>query len=116
MKMGKPVTAAETVQDLPPMRGPWGLLVGGLILVAAIASVFWFHHRQAPAVGGPFELIDARSGRQVSDRDFRGKWLLIFFGYTHCPDVCPTTLSNITEAMSQLGADADRIRWDDGRP
>ena len=54
-------------------------------------------------LGGPFELVDARSGQLVSDRDFRGKWLLIFFGYTHCPDVCPTTLSNIADAMSQLG-------------
>ncbi|KUM27950.1 hypothetical protein AU467_35175, partial [Mesorhizobium loti] len=83
--------------------------MAGLIFVAAIASVFWFHHRQAPSVGGPFALIDARSGRQVSDTDFRGQWLLIFFGYTHCPDVCPTTLSNIAEAMSQLGPSADRI-------
>jgi len=91
------------------MRTPWGLIVGGLILAAAIISVFWFHHRPAPSVGGPFELIDARSGHQVSDRDFRGKWLLIFFGYTHCPDVCPTTLSNIAEAMNQLGPDAGRI-------
>ena len=74
-----------------------------LLLTVAVTSVLWLHRRQGPTVGGPFQLVNAATGREVSDRDFRGKWLLIFFGYTHCPDVCPTTLSNIAEAMSQLG-------------
>ncbi len=50
--------------------------------------------------GGPFELIDAATERQASDQDFRGKWLLVFFGYTHGPDLCPTTLGNIAESMT----------------
>jgi protein SCO1/2 len=46
----------------------------------------------------------------VSDRDFRGKWLLVFFGYTHCPDVCPTTLSEIADTLAKLGPLADRLQ------
>jgi protein SCO1/2 len=68
------------------------------------------HQRQAPSTGGPFELIDASTGRQVTDRDFRGKWLLVFFGYTHCPDVCPTTLNAIADTMAKLGALADQVQ------
>ena len=85
------------------MRRPWGPIIAMLLLTVAVTSVLWLHRRQGPTVGGPFQLVNAATGREVSDRDFRGKWLPIFFGYTHCPDVCPTTLSNIAEAMSQLG-------------
>ena len=91
-------------------RSPWGPIVGVLMLLAAVATVLWLHQRQAPSIGGPFELINAATGQQVSDRDFRGKWLLIFFGYTHCPDVCPTTLSNIAEAMVNLGPLAEQVQ------
>src|SRR5207245_10853561 len=105
----KPVAATEmsgSVQaDLQPvsMRRPWGPIIAMLLLTVAVTSVLWLHRRQGPTVGGPFQLVNAATGREVSDRDFRGKWLLSLFGYTHCPDVCPTTLSNIAEAMSQLG-------------
>jgi protein SCO1/2 len=92
------------------MRLPWGIILAVLTLVFASIAVLWLHPRQTPTVGGPFELVDARSGRPVSDRDFRGKWLVVFFGYTHCPDVCPTTLSNIAAAMGQLGSLASDIQ------
>lgn len=92
------------------MRRPWGVIIAVLLLAVAMTSVFWLHRRQGPTIGGPFQLVNAATGRNVSDRDFRGKWLLIFFGYTHCPDVCPTTLSNISEAMNQLGPLAGRIQ------
>ena len=58
--------------------------------------------------GGSFSLTD-QYGMRRTDMDFRGKYMLIFFGYTYCPDVCPTTLAVETEAFDQLGAPASRI-------
>jgi len=46
----------------------------------------------------------------VTDQTFRGKWLLVYFGYTHCPDVCPTTLADIAELVEQLGPLAERVQ------
>jgi protein SCO1/2 len=66
----------------------------------------------APAqasIGGPFSLING-AGRDVTDRDFRGKFLLVFFGYTNCPDLCPTTLEAIAQALKLLGAEAANIQ------
>src|SRR5215469_9664633 len=60
-------------------------------------------------IGGPFRLID-QNGKTVTDQDFKGKPFLVFFGFTHCPDVCPTTLFDMSEVMRALGADADRTR------
>jgi protein SCO1 len=62
---------------------------------------------QAAAVGGPFQLTD-QDGRAISDENFRGKPFLVFFGFTHCPDVCPTALFEVSEIMRRLGPDADR--------
>jgi protein SCO1/2 len=59
------------------------------------------------AIGGPFKLID-QNGKQITDQDMKGKPFLVFFGYTHCPDVCPTTLFDVSEMMRALGKDADR--------
>jgi protein SCO1/2 len=58
-------------------------------------------------VGGPFKLT-GNDGRPISDGTFKGKPYLIFFGYTHCPDVCPTTLFDMSQVMAALGKDADR--------
>ena len=58
-------------------------------------------------VGGPFALTD-QNGKQITDADLKGKPFLVFFGYTHCPDVCPTALFEISEVMRALGPDADR--------
>jgi len=63
----------------------------------------------AEAIGGSFQLTGA-DGKSVSDRDFRGKWLLVYFGYTHCPDICPTTLVEISQTLKLLGDDAARIQ------
>jgi protein SCO1/2 len=59
-------------------------------------------------VGGPFTLTD-QNGKRVTDQDFRGKYMLVFFGYTYCPDVCPTELQVMTAALDKLGAKADRV-------
>lgn len=62
----------------------------------------------ASAIGGPFQLTD-QNGKAVSDRDLKGRPFLIFFGYTRCPDVCPTTLFEVSEILRALGPDADRM-------
>lgn len=59
-------------------------------------------------IGGPFSLIDT-NGNRVSDRDFRGRLMLVFFGYTHCPDICPTELQAVSEVMDKLGSEADKV-------
>jgi protein SCO1/2 len=53
------------------------------------------------AIGGPFELVD-QNGKTRTDKDFRGKYMLVYFGYTFCPDVCPTELQVMANAMDQL--------------
>ena len=53
-------------------------------------------------IGGPFTLLDG-NGQTVTDKDFRGKYMLVYFGYTFCPDVCPTTLNAVADAMDKLG-------------
>jgi protein SCO1/2 len=59
--------------------------------------------------GGPFALTDG-SGATVTDRTFRGKWELVFFGYTYCPDLCPTTLGTIADALGELGPLASEVQ------
>lgn len=59
------------------------------------------------AIGGPFQLID-QNGKPITDQDLKGRPFLVFFGYTHCPDICPTTLFDVSEVLHALGKDADR--------
>jgi protein SCO1/2 len=61
-------------------------------------------------IGGPFSLLD-QTGRPVTDRDFKGKPSLLFFGYTNCPDVCPTALAAIAADMKALGPDAGKVNF-----
>jgi protein SCO1 len=63
---------------------------------------------RASAIGGAFRLTD-QSGRTVTDADLRGHPFLVFFGFTHCPDVCPTTLFEVSEVLGKLGPDAERV-------
>jgi protein SCO1/2 len=62
----------------------------------------------ASAIGGPFQLID-QNGEPFSDADLKGKWHLIFFGYTHCPDACPTALNEMSLALDRLGMKRDEV-------
>lgn len=64
---------------------------------------------QASSVGGPFSLVD-QDGRTVTEADLKGKPTVIFFGFTRCPDICPTALYEITQAFEALGPDADRAQ------
>jgi len=63
----------------------------------------------AAGIGGPFTLEDG-DGHAVTDRDFHGRYLLVYFGYTFCPDVCPTTLNEVATALDTLGPKADRLQ------
>ena len=60
-------------------------------------------------VGGPFTLTD-QDGRKVTEKDFLGKYMLVFFGYTYCPDICPTELQVMSAALDSLGPKADAIQ------
>jgi protein SCO1 len=84
-----------------------GLLVSlGAILVGS-GRVLAPSGQQAAAIGGPFRLTD-QNGRTVTEQDLVGHPSLVFFGFTHCPDICPTTLFDLSEVMRALGPDADR--------
>jgi len=60
-------------------------------------------------IGGEFTLTDSR-GKSVTDKDYRGKYMLVFFGYTFCPDVCPTALQTISDTMDLMGPIAKKIQ------
>jgi protein SCO1/2 len=82
-------------------------------LVAGLIVVLWmlggFRGVTAPAsIGGPFQLTD-QAGQTVTEKNLRGHPTLIFFGFTHCPDVCPTSLFEISEVLRAMGKDADRV-------
>ena len=92
-----------------------------LVLIAAFAAslaagllvVLWLTGgfqgvTAAASIGGPFQLVD-QSGQTVTEKDLKGKPTLIFFGFTHCPDVCPTALFEISEVLRAMGKDADRV-------
>ncbi len=59
-------------------------------------------------IGGPFTLTD-HTGRRVTEQDFRGKHMLVFFGFTHCPDICPAELQVITAALEALGEKGEQV-------
>ncbi len=91
------------------------IAAGAIIVVALVAGLErWIsgigpQPGAAQAIGGPFSLID-QEGRRVTDREFRGKWMLVYFGYTRCPDACPTTLNEVAGALEKLGPLADRLQ------
>ncbi len=91
-----------------------GAFVAGLILCTAVVLLLSGGGQgpsmpQVAAIGGPFNLTD-QNGRTVTDQDFKGRPFLVFFGFTNCPDICPTTMFEISEIMKKLGPDADRMR------
>jgi len=83
-----------------------------VVLLAGVGAWFAMSHSASEAfggVGGPFTLEDG-NGHAVTDRDFRGRYLLVYFGYTFCPDVCPTTLNAVAGAFDKLGPQADKLQ------
>ena len=82
------------------------LVVGLLVIFWAMGGVSKV--AQPAAIGGPFQLTD-QNGKAVTDKSLKGKPTLIFFGYTHCPDVCPTSLFEMSEVLRAMGKDADKV-------
>jgi protein SCO1 len=84
-----------------------GSLVVGLVLM--LWALGGLRHATAPAaIGGPFQLTD-QVGQTVTEKSMLGRPTLVFFGFTHCPDVCPTTLFEISEVLRAMGKDADSV-------
>ncbi len=90
-----------------------GAFVAGLVLFSAVLFIVTGRNPTPialpSAVGGPFRLTDANS-KPITDQDLKGRPFLVFFGFTHCPDVCPTTLFEVSEILRKLGPDADNMK------
>ena len=103
--------APESPQTKAPRALLWSLVAVAVLLTAAAIGLFALVSEKSgggaqssAAIGGPFRL--ASGDRTVTDADVRGAPFLVFFGYTHCPDVCPTTLFQMSEIFRTLGPDA----------
>ena len=93
------------------MRGPGLALLAALVLAlpAAAQSVHQLQAEESVGINPRYLLQDPR-GRSVTNEDFRGRFQLIAFGYTYCPDVCPTTLVEMAAILNQLGEQAERVQ------
>ena len=96
----------------------FAVLLAGLVILGVGAFLALSLHETprgaagtllASAIGGPFRLVD-QNGKTVTDGDLKGKWSLVYFGYTHCPDACPTALNDISIALDELGPKRDAVR------
>jgi cytochrome oxidase Cu insertion factor (SCO1/SenC/PrrC family) len=90
------------------------LVIAGLALaLSAAAGAYYYRNlREIPGgqtLGGPFSLTDP-DGRRVGSADFSGKWLIIYFGFTYCPDACPTALNTMSLLLDRLGPAAAEIQ------
>ncbi len=88
--------------------GLLGLLGLGVLLLVAGPRLPGGGADAPVAIGGPFTLEDG-TGAAVSDAAFRGRWMLVYFGYTHCPDACPTALNDMANALDLLGPQRRRV-------
>jgi len=90
-----------------------GAFVAGLVLFSAVVFIVTGRSpapiTMSSAVGGPFKLVDQNS-QPITEQDLIGHPYLVFFGFTHCPDVCPTTLFEVSEILRKLGPDAKNVR------
>lgn len=84
--------------------------VVGLMFLGAVAwKTGVFDRPPQAAVGGPFQLVD-QNGKPTDESILKGKWTVVFFGFTYCPDVCPTTMQALGAAQQQLGPKADQMQ------
>lgn len=86
-------------------------LTGLLVLLVTVAFLFQPQQQNASRVpiGGPFRLT-SHEGKPFTDADLKGRPFAVFFGFTHCPEVCPTTLYDLTQDLASLGSDSDKLR------
>jgi protein SCO1/2 len=109
------------MKDKEPMKRPVALIPFAFLAAFVAAGALWelgtirsqsgvqsVPTGETVAIGGPFALTD-QNGQHRTDQDYRGKYMLVFFGYTYCPDVCPTTLAVMSAALDKMGSSADRI-------
>jgi protein SCO1/2 len=99
---------ARTAQILLMLAGFLAGVASIVLIIVLVSGRDPVPSAGASAIGGPFSLID-QDGRTVTDKDLRGRPFLVFFGFTHCPDVCPTALFEISEVLGKLGPDAQRV-------
>src|SRR5277367_5973834 len=105
----KPKGAPPFVLIATAFAGVLVLVAGALIGLALRDSAKGVEGNPlAIAIGGKFDLVD-QNGKPFTDADLQGKWQLVFFGYTHCPDVCPTALNDLSLALDQLGANKSKV-------
>ena len=84
------------------------LVLGGAVGATAVLGLWNRSDSMATSLGAPFRLT-SDEGRSISDTDLRGKPTALFFGFTFCPEVCPTTLAELAGLMGELGPDAERL-------
>ena len=99
---------ARTAQILLMLAGFLAGVASIVLIIVLVSGRDPVPSAGASAIGGPFSLID-QDGRPVTDKDLRGRPFLVFFGFTHCPDVCPTALFEISEVLGKLGPEAQRV-------
>jgi protein SCO1/2 len=107
---------AKGRKSLMPRRAVLIFAAAILLLAAGLGGYAWTIKQAAQPqgsgvalVGGPFSLTD-QDGRRVTEKDFLGRYMLVFFGFTYCPDICPTELQVMTAALDAMGPAAEKIQ------
>ncbi|MEZ5776280.1 MAG: SCO family protein [Hyphomicrobiaceae bacterium] len=109
-RIGRRRTAAKGTASRRRLLAGLAVLVAALAAAVVLAPGLFERLRPIPAIGGPFTLID-QNGRTVTRNDLLGHPAVMAFGYTYCPDVCPTTLTRMTRWIAALGPTADRMSF-----
>ena len=118
----KPAASGEKVKidpTPPAKKRPTGMIVLLLILIGTVAIAYKYKdqsqngqgtvEKEVSLIGGPFTLTD-HNGNEFTEQNLLGRYSLVFVGYTFCPDVCPTTLSDLGETMNLLGEDGEKVK------